>query len=78
MKIIISPAKKMNVDTDTAPCRGLPVYMDRARVLMEYMRTLDRGRCRAVWKCSEPLAELNYRRFQEMDLERSLTPAVLS
>ncbi|MDE7318236.1 MAG: peroxide stress protein YaaA [Lachnospiraceae bacterium] len=78
MKLIISPAKKMNVDTDTAPCRDLPVYLDRAQHLLEHMRSLDFARCRAIWKCSDQLARLNYRRFQEMDLTRSLTPAILS
>lgn len=78
MKIIISPAKKMNVDTDTAVYRDLPVYMDRTKTLMAYMKTLDYARCKAIWKCNDKLAELNYQRFQEMDLERRLTPAVLS
>jgi len=78
MRIIISPAKKMNVDTDTAAYRDLPLYLDRARVLMKYMQSLDLAGCRAIWKCNDKLAQLNYRRFQEMDLERSLTPAVLS
>lgn len=78
MRIIISPAKKMNVNTDTAPCRGLPVYIDRAQILMEYMKSLDYDRLKEIWKCSDRLAEYNYRRLQEMDLKRSLTPAILS
>lgn len=78
MKIIISPAKKMNVDTDTAAYRGLPAYLDKARVLMNYIQNLDYAQCKAVWKCNDKLAELNYRRFQEMDLEKALTPAILS
>lgn len=78
MRIIISPAKKMNVDTDTAAWRELPAYLDRTRILMEYMRSLDYAGCKAIWKCNDKLAELNYRRFQEMNLEQTLTPAVLS
>lgn len=78
MKLIISPAKKMNIDTDTAPYRDLPEYLDRTQYLMEYIESLDYVRCKAIWKCNDKLAELNYRRFQEMNLERSLTPAVLS
>lgn len=78
MKMIISPAKKMNVDTDTAPYRELPAYLGRAQYLLDYMRSLSYARCKEIWKCNDRLAELNYRRFQEMDLTRSLTPAVLS
>lgn len=78
MKIVISPAKKMNVDTDTASWRDLPRYLNRTRELMKYMQTLDYAQCKTIWKCNDKLAELNYRRFQEMDLEKALTPAVLS
>ncbi|MCI8430392.1 MAG: peroxide stress protein YaaA [Lachnospiraceae bacterium] len=78
MKLIISPAKKMNRDTDTAPYRDLPMYVDRARELMDYIRSLGCARCRTIWNCSARLAELNWRRFQDMDLTRALTPAILS
>lgn len=78
MKLIISPAKKMNVDTDTVPYRALPVYMDRAGELMGYMKSLDCAQCRTIWKCSAVLAELNWKRFQNMDLKHSLTPALFS
>lgn len=78
MRIIISPAKKMNVDTDTAPYRDLPLYLEQARELMTYIQGLDYARCKVIWKCNEKLAALNYARFQEMDLERNLTPAILS
>lgn len=78
MKIIISPAKKMNVDTDTAAWRELPAYLEKTQTLMEYMKGLDYAACKKIWKCNDKLAELNYRRFQEMDLKKALTPAVLS
>ena len=31
MRIIISPAKQMRVDTDSFACKELPVFMDRTR-----------------------------------------------
>lgn len=78
MKIIISPAKKMNVDTDTYRVSGLPVLLNDTKLLMEEIRKLTFPEAQALWKCNDKLAELNYRRFQEMDLERCLTPAVLT
>ena len=78
MRIIISPAKKMNVDTDTAPVRGLPCFLEQTRPLMEYLQGLDREQLKKIWKCNEKIAELNDRRLREMDLERRLTPAILS
>lgn len=78
MKIIISPAKKMNVDTDTLTPSGLPVFLEETEQLMEWMRRLSLAEAKALWKCNDRIAEQNYRRFQEMDLRRNLTPAVIA
>ena len=78
MKIIISPAKKMNIDTDTLACRSVPVFLDETAELLAWMRNLTFAQAKEVWKCKDKIAEQNYRRFQEMDLERNLTPAVIA
>lgn len=78
MKIIISPAKKMNVDTDTLSVGQLPHFMEEARCLMDYMKKLSYGEAKKIWSCNDKLAELNYERFRHMNLERGLTPAILS
>ena len=31
MRTIISPAKKMRIDTDSFACRELPVFLDRTQ-----------------------------------------------
>ena len=41
MRVIISPAKKMKVDTDTFLCRDLPVFLHKAEELMEWIRDLS-------------------------------------
>ena len=76
MRIIISPAKKMNIDTDTLAPTGLPVFLKETEQLVEWMRRLSYAEAKALWKCNDRIAEQNYRRFQEMDLTRNLTPAV--
>ena len=78
MKIIISPAKKMNIDTDTLACRSVPVFLDETAELLAWMRNLTFAQAKDLWKCNDKIAEQNYRRFQEMDLERNLTPAVIA
>ena len=77
MRIIISPAKKMTTDT-VLPCEGLPSLIDRSEVLLARLRELSFDECKALWGCSQRLAELNYERLQAMDLRRDLTPALLS
>lgn len=78
MRIIISPAKKMNEDTDTLPWKELPVFLENTRQILGWMRGLSFAEAGELWKCNEKLAELNFRRFQEMDLEKNLTPALIS
>lgn len=78
MKIIISPAKKMNIDTDTYGTSGLPVFLEDTKLLMGEIQKLTLSEAQALWKCNDRLAELNYNRFRSMDVERCLTPAVLT
>ena len=78
MKIIISPAKTMNVDRESHEVRGLPRFFDETKLLMDEIRKLSFDEAKALWKCSDRLAELNFQRFAKMDLERDLTPAVFS
>ena len=78
MKIIISPAKKMNTDTDTFRPEGLPSFLDDTSLLMKWLRSLTLKQAQDLWQCSEKIAQLNYHRFQEMNLSRNLTPALIS
>lgn len=78
MKIIISPAKKMNRNTDALPIRGLPHFLNEAKALCCEIQKLSFEEAQDLWKCNDKLAELNYRRFQDIDLENCLTPAILA
>lgn len=77
MKIIISPAKKMNM-TDTMEWKELPVYLERTEKLKEFIRGLEYGEAKALWKCNDKIAQQNYERFASMDLKQNLTPAIFS
>lgn len=78
MKIIISPAKKMNIDTDTLPVKTQPCFKKETEQILHWMQTLTYAEAKALWGCNDKIAELNYARFLEVDLENNLTPALLS
>lgn len=78
MKIIISPAKKMNIDDDIFEYRSKPVFLKQSEELMNYMKNLSYDECKTIWKCSDKLAQLNYDRVINMDLNYRLTPALFS
>ena len=78
MKLLISPAKKMREDGDFLAPRQAPALLERAAVLAEWLRGLDYTALKKLLACNDGIAELNFRRFQEMDLRRPGTPALLS
>lgn len=78
MKIIISPAKKMNMSRDSYEVTGMPCFLADTKILMQEIKKLSLAEAKALWKCNDKLAELNFRRFAEMDPEKCLTPAILS
>ena len=78
MRIIISPAKKMNTDVDSFPCYNLPRFLPQTEELLSCLRSLSPQELQALWKCNDSIAALNLRRLAEMDLRSSLTPAILS
>lgn len=78
MKIILSPAKKMNMDLDTLPPKTRPEFLPEAARLLEYLRGLDYPALKKLLGCNDQLAALNYERYQTMDLGRALTPALLA
>ncbi len=78
MKIIISPAKKMNIDTDSLPVQSEPVFLRDAEKIKKYMQALSYEEAKRLWACNDKIAELNFARFREMDLKKNLTPAILS
>lgn len=50
MKIIISPAKKMKVNTDTLEVRALPVYLHEAEYLQKHLSELSYEELKSLWK----------------------------
>ena len=78
MRIIISPAKKMNMDTDSLPVRDLPRFLDRTEELMALLRAMSPEDIKALWKCNEQLARLNVERLADVDLRIQLPPAILA
>lgn len=77
MRIIISPAKKMNIDTDSLAWRDLPLFLSKAEELCRKLQSMSYEELKKLWKCSDQIASLNVERLQNMDLHDRLTPAVL-
>ena len=78
MRIIISPAKKMNSDQDSLPWRDLPAFLPQTEELLRTLQALSYDELKKLWKCNDQIAALNVDRLEHMDLRHRLTPAILA
>ena len=78
MKIILSPAKKMNMDLETMQPLGLPEHLEQTKELLFWLRGKSKEELTVLWGCNDKIAEQNFRRLEQMNLTKDLTPAVLA
>lgn len=78
MKIILSPAKKMNIDLDSLDYVDLPHYLEQTEEILSWLQTKSYARLKKLWQCNDKIAEQNFERLRSMELHKRLTPAILS
>ena len=78
MRIMISPAKKMNQDTDSLAWTDLPAFLEQTSQLLSTLRAMSYEELKTLWRCNDQIAALNFQRIQDMDLTSGLTPAILA
>ena len=78
MRIIIAPAKKMVVDTDSFAVDGLPAFLEQTERLKAALQGISPAKLQTLWKCNDTIAKLNVERLSTMELRRRLTPAIVS
>ena len=78
MKIILSPAKKMNISKDIMEPLGMPKYLDKTEQILSWMKAKSEAELKKLWGCNEKIAKVNCERIRYMDLYHGLTPAVLA
>lgn len=78
MKIILSPAKKMNMDPDRLAPAGLPDFLDQTEEILSWLRERSYEELKTLWKCNDKIAQQNIVRLEQMELRSQLTPAVLA
>lgn len=72
MLFVISPAKKLDFDSETAVAPGMvtePMLVDHVRELVSVMQNKSCSDIKALMGLSDKLAELNYGRYQSFDFE---------
>ena len=78
MRIIIAPAKKMVVDTDSFAVDSLPLFLEQAERLKATLQAMSSKDLQGLWKCNDSITKLNIERLAHMELRCNLTPAVIA
>ncbi len=78
MKVILSPAKKMKLDTDSLEHTTEALYLKEAEVILEQLRAYSVEELKTLYKCNEKIAEQNFERLKNMDLHKAVSPALFS
>ena len=78
MQIIISPAKKMRVDTDSFAWRDLPRFLSQTEQIFSQLKSYSFEELKSLWKCNDKIVEQNMERLRTLDLHTALTPAVMA
>lgn len=77
MKIIISPAKNMKMDTAAFVFSSLPQFLSETEQIKCALQTMTAQQLQAIWNCNDAIAALNVERLRAIDLRKNLTPAIL-
>ena len=78
MKIILSPAKKMKVDTDSIDTMSSPVFLEKTEEILGWMQGRTEEELKKLWKCNDKITTENIERIKTMNFQKQLTPAVLA
>ena len=78
MRIILSPAKKMQHDENGPAYRDLPIFLSDAEKIKDSLKEKSFSELKALWACNEKITKQNIERLSSMDLREKLTPAILS
>lgn len=78
LKILISPTKKMNIDSDGFQGVSVPYFIEKAEFLRNILKSMSYEELKKLWKCNDKIAALNFERLKNMDSKNALTPAILS
>tara|TARA_B100000900_G_scaffold322224_2_gene281576 strand:- start:2481 stop:3221 length:741 start_codon:yes stop_codon:yes gene_type:complete len=67
MKIIISPAKKLNMNSSTYDSKMSYEFLSESKSLISELKLLDKKKIKDLMSISDSLVDLNFDRFQKWD-----------
>lgn len=78
LRIIVSPAKKMNITDEYSCVPTQPVFLPDTTELHHILTEMSWEDLKKLWQCSEKLTDQNHERLHSLTLKDAITPALLS
>ena len=80
MKIIISPAMKMKVDTNAFAAKSQPQFLTQAKELSDFLKKCSFTQLKSIWGGSDRTTEEGQKQLATLDINEvdGLTPAIIS
>lgn len=78
MKIIISPAKKMQVDADSFLPQSQPEFITEASELLAFLKTRTKDELTAIWQASPKIVDSALQQLDALSLKTAQTPAIMA
>ena len=78
MKIVITPAKRMNDNIDYIDVESLPVFLPQTEELLGILKTLKVDEVKKMLGCNDQIAQIAYLNYLMMDLKKDTVPALLA
>lgn len=78
MRIILSPAKKMKIASDSLEPTGLPCFQRETQAIAKYLKGLSYEKVKRLWACNDKIATENYERLKSAEPFEGVTPAILA
>lgn len=78
MRIIVSPAKKMQARPDDMPWERKPVLIKEAEYLLTLLKKLSESELKTLFQANDSITHENYQRYRDMNLHNNLSAAVLT
>jgi len=81
MKIVISPAKKLDLQSGYPACAShTPWFLNEAETIIKVMRRKSPNKIKSIMKLSDNLANLNWERYQtwKKEIDNTARPAIFT
>ena len=78
MRIILAPAKNMQLVEDSPYELSKPQFLAKTQILLDKLKRLSFDELKKVYKASDEIVLQNMERLKITDLEKNLSPACLS